>query len=455
MPGFFSKLTDRIPKTLYAFGASLVLMPLSLANGVLIARTVGPVGKGALDLILATAGLLVMILGFSLAPGITYVVAKGKTDIRALTSRLLLVAGAQTVATLMILVLISNTPYSDKFLPTGVGRWLLLGTTLYVLLELLTANWKAMLVGRQEIVRVNNSEMLGRLLQFLLLFGIAATLASKGGNISVAVLFAIAVTVSAFINLSLLFKLRTAFKEHTGTNSFREALGFALPCYLGNLTQFLNYRLDVFIVSFFAGYASVGRYTLAVGLGQLIWMLSNAAASVLLPKLAAGEHGELDQRAAHVMRVNRLALVASFAGALVIGIAGSQLIPLLYGEAFRSSIDALLWILPGIVAFSIVNVLAAFLAGIGKPRLNLIVSTISLAVTISLDLVLIPRFDIVGAAIASSVSYILSATITVAFFVKETNTSLRDLLLPTSSDVKSVLALTEPLLRRARLGGVG
>jgi len=452
MPEFFSKLTDRIPKTLYAFGASLVLMPLSLANGVLIARTVGPVGKGALDLILATAGLLVMILGFSLAPGITYVVAKGKTDIRSLTARLLLVAGAQTVATLMILVLISNTSYSDKFLPTGVGRWLLLGTTLYVLLELLTASWKAMLVGRQEIVRVNNSEMLGRILQFLLLFGIAATLASKGGNISVAVLFAIAVTVSAFINLSLIFKLRNAFKEHTGTNSFREAVGFAAPCYLANLAQFLNYRLDVFVVSFYSGYASVGRYTLAVGLGQLIWMLSNAAATVLLPKIAAAEH---DDRAAHVMRVNRLALAASFAGAIALGIAGSQLIPLLYGEAFRSSIDALLWILPGIVAFSIVNVLAAFLAGIGKPRLNLIVSTISLAATISLDLVLIPRFDIVGAAIASSVSYIISATITVAFFVKETNTSLRDLLLPTSGDLKSVLALTEPLLRRARLGGVG
>jgi len=452
MAELFSKLTDRIPKTLYAFGAGLVLMPLSLANGVLIARTVGPVGKGAFDVILATAGLLVMILGFSLGPGITYVVAKGKTDLRALTARLLLVAGGQTVATLMILVLISNTTYSAKFLPAGVGRWLLLGTTVYVLFELLTVNWKAMLVGRQEIVRVNNSEMLGRILQFLLLFSIAATLAVKGGKISVAILFAIALIVSGFINLSLLSKLRVAFTKHTGTNSFRETVGFALPCYFANLTQFLNYRLDVFIVSFYSGYASVGRYTLAVGLGQLIWMLSNAAATVLLPKIAAGEHYD---RAAHVMRVNRLALIASFAGALVLGIAGSQLIPLLYGEAFRSSIDALLWILPGIVAFSIVNVLAAFLAGIGKPRLNLIVSAISLAATISLDLVLIPRFDIVGAAIASSVSYTLSAILTVAFFVKETNTSVRDLLLPTSGDVKSVLALTQPLLRRARLGGVG
>ena len=47
---------------------------------------------------------------------------------------------------------------------------------------------------------------------------------------------------------------------------------------------------------------------------------------------------------------------------------------------------ALLWLLPGIVLFSIANVLAAYIAGIGKPRLNLLVSGVSLIVTITLDL---------------------------------------------------------------------
>jgi stage V sporulation protein B len=452
MSGFFQKINDRVPKTLYAFAASLVLMPLSLANGVLIARTVGPAGKGAFDLILATAGLLTMILGFSLAPGVTYVVAKGNSNLRSLTSRLLTVAAGQTAVALLILALVANTRYSANFLPDSVGRWLIFGVTLFIRLELLTANWKAMLVGRQEIIRVNNSEMLGRLIHFLLLFGIAIALAASGATMSVAVLFVIALFVSAFINATLLLKLRNGLKEETGKDTFREAVGFAMPCYLGNLTQFLNYRLDVFIVGFFAGYAALGRYTLAVGLGQVIWMLSNAAATVLLPKVAAREH---ENSADHVMKVNRLALMASFAGAVALGIAATQLIPLLYGEAFRRSINALLWILPGIVAFSTVNVLAAYLAGIGKPRLNLIVSMISLTATISLDLLLIPRFDIVGAAIASSISYILSAVITVAFFTKETKTSLRELLFVTSADVKTIKEFTGPLLRRARLiGGV-
>jgi len=54
-----------------------------------------------------------------------------------------------------------------------------------------------------------------------------------------------------------------------------------------NVAQFLNYKLDVFVVGFFAGTASVGRYTLAVSLAQLLWLMSNSVASVLLPKVAA------------------------------------------------------------------------------------------------------------------------------------------------------------------------
>src|SRR5689334_2889390 len=227
MAGPFARLTDRIPRTIYAFGASLILMPLSLANGILIARTVGPEGKGALDLILATAGLLTMVLAFSLPPGVTYVVAKGNTNIRALTFRLLGVAVAQTVITVLVLVLVANTKYSAKFLPPGVGWWLIPGISLFVLLELLTAHWRAMLVGRQQITKVNNVEMLGRIVQFLLLFSVAAILASQGSRISVAVLFVLTLTVSAFINLSLLLKLKGALSEDSGTASFREVVRFA------------------------------------------------------------------------------------------------------------------------------------------------------------------------------------------------------------------------------------
>jgi Na+-driven multidrug efflux pump len=98
-------------------------------------------------------------------------------------------------------------------------------------------------------------------------------------------------------------------------------------------------------------------------------------------------------------------------------------------------------LLPGIAVFSIATVLAAYIAGTGKPHLNLLVSAVSLIVTIALDFALIPKLNIVGASIASTVSYTVSALLLIVFFKRETGASLRQILLPTSEDVRMLLAL--------------
>jgi O-antigen/teichoic acid export membrane protein len=109
--------------------------------------------------------------------------------------------------------------------------------------------------------------------------------------------------------------------------------------------------------------------------------------------------------------------------------------------------------LPGVVTFSIVNVLAAYIAGIGKPHLNLVASCASLIVTVVLDLTLIPRFNIVGASIASTASYGLAAILTIVFFTRETGAALREILLPTGADFRLLISLARPIFRRTRLQG--
>jgi O-antigen/teichoic acid export membrane protein len=176
--------------------------------------------------------------------------------------------------------------------------------------------------------------------------------------------------------------------------------------------------------------------------------MSNSVATVLLPKVAATE--DLAASIQHTTRVTRLALWGTALSALVLGSLATQAIPLLYGEPFRPSISALLWLLPGIVVFSIANVLAAYIAGIGKPRFNLYVSGLSLIVTVTLDLVLIPKLNIVGAAIASTASYSVAACMLIFFFIRETGASLRHLLLLSSEDIGLAMQLAQPVLKRFR-----
>jgi O-antigen/teichoic acid export membrane protein len=437
-----------LPKTLHAFGVNIILLPLGIATSVLIARSVGPTGKGSFDLIIATATLLVMVLSLSLPPGITYVVAQGKVSSKVLAWHLVVVSILQALLALVIVSLLQLTRYSHIFLPNW-GLWIVCGVVVYVWVDMLNKFWGAILAGQQQIAVVNNSELVGRLAQFVTLFIVAGGLYLSGKRLSVGVLFLVSISSTILIGVLLLSALGLKFKPSREFSGLKAAIAFALPCYGANTAQFLNYRLDVFVVGFFAGTTSVGRYTLAVSLGQLLWLMSNSVATVLLPKVAAAT--DAGDSARHTARVTRLSLWATAICALALALLATQAIPMLYGEAFRPSIAALLWLLPGIVVFSVANILAAYIAGIGKPHLNLWVSGISLVITIALDLALIPRFNIVGAAIASTVSYSVSALILIILFSRQTGTSLRLILLPNSEDLGFARELAQPLLRRVGL----
>lgn len=445
---FRPRVVSKLPRTLHTLGTNIILIPLGIASSILIARTIGPAGKGVFDLVLATATVLMMALGLSLPAGVTYEVARGNTNVRSLALRLVGIAAVQALICCGILITLVSFGRATLFLPSQGQIWWIPAVVFYFFLEMLANHWRAILIGRQEITKSNHCELIARVTQFVLLFVLAGLLFVNGRQITVAVLFAVVLSISVILNVLLLRALRPAFASEGTRNPLRGALKFALPCYLGNFVQFLNYRLDLFILGALAGYASVGRYTLAVSLGQMIWLLSSSAANVLLPKIAASE-GSNDS-IQNTNRLNRLIFAASLISAICLGLVASQAIPLLYGAAFGPSFPALLLLLPGIAVFSTVNILAAYLAGIGQPRLNLMVAVAALCVTVGLDLYLIPKLDILGASLASTASYSVSAVLTMILYMRKTRSSLRQLLVPTSEDLGLARQLAQPVLRRLR-----
>jgi O-antigen/teichoic acid export membrane protein len=436
-----------IPRSLHSLGTNLLLLPLNIVGSILIARSIGPGEKGHLDLIIATSTLLVMVLSLSLQAGATFVVARGGVNMRLLALKLLIFAVLQGLTAGIFLTVLRYADRSSLLIPNTSGNWVIFGVAAFVFFEMCGNYLRAMLNGKQQIVQVNKAELIGRFSQVIFLFGMAGALYVAGRTVFVAALFCLSVFVTLLIDLLLVKSLYAYLKESTGASSVAPLFAFAVPSYFANLTQFLNYRLDVFIVGYFAGSAALGRYTLAVSLAQLLWLLSNAVAAVLLPKIAADNTAE---NVVHTARVTRLSLLASLAAGLALAAFANFALPALYGEAFRPSVAALLYILPGIVAFSVANVLAAYLAGVGKPKLNLFVSATSLVFTVTLDLILIPRMGIIGAAIASTISYSWSAFLITWLFVRETDLSVRDLLLPTMQDVRILGSVFEPFLRHVR-----
>jgi O-antigen/teichoic acid export membrane protein len=191
-------------------------------------------------------------------------------------------------------------------------------------------------------------------------------------------------------------------------------LRFSGTIHIGNLTQFFNYRLDSFIVNFFLGTAAVGLYLQASLLGETLWLLSSSMAWVLLPTVAS-RHSKSKEIA---VKATVATFLVSIVGGIVAFLVGPWLIVTLFGEKFSGSVSPFLILVPGVVIFSITNILATYLTGAGRPGYNAVIAFISFVFTVIFDILLIPRYGIGGAAVASGISYTMSTILTVIVFIR-------------------------------------
>lgn len=421
-------------------------------GGIILARALGPAGKGSYDLVIATTALLEVLLDFSLSAGVIYVVAKGDSAPGSLALRLTLIAPCQGLAAAAILLFLRHTGYSAALLPPHIGGQAIAAVAISLIFTEFSAFWRAILFGLQEIIRVNRLELISRVLFLFMLVTTVGVLFAVRHQASAPVFIWVHVALLILTSLMFLYSLYPYLSR--GKTGFRELVAFAFPCYLANFSQFLNFRLDVFMVSYFIGVEGVGLYTLAVNLAQMIWLIPQSAAKVLLPKIAASQEAA-SENASSTAQITRITFWVSLVVALFLAIFARFFLPIVYGEAFRRSIAPFLWLLPGIVIFSTVNVLTSYIAGIGKPQVNLFISLAGLFFTLTLDFLLIPRFNIIGAAMASTVSYSISAALTLWFFRRQAGVGLRDIVLITSEDVGAIVSLLRDVYQRARFGAVG
>lgn len=433
--------------SIHSFATSILSVVIGLISSIVIARAFGPTAKGSADLIVATGTLLAMIFGLSLQSGIVYIVARGRAIINGLLVRLASIALFQTLLATVALVGLVRTTLAPALIPPESERWGVIAVAILVLGTLLSGHYRSVLIGLQEIPRVNLINLYGQIIVLMTILFFIFTSWFQSQPLTAEVLVWVHVGGSIVIVLIFLWALRPrltgSIRQESGLS---EVITYSLPSYLANMAQFLNYRLDIFFVSYFVGVQGVGLYSLAVGIAQLIWLISGATSQVLLPDVAASaDRVSAQQRTACVARFS-LWLSILLAGGLVVG--GEMLLPLVFGSAFQESVPALIWLLPGVTIFSVSNVIGSYFAGIGKPHLNLAASLVGLVVTLVLDFILIPRLGIVGAAIASSMSYLATTLAMIALFVHETRIPVGQVLLISKDD----LSLISAMIRRVSGG---
>jgi len=265
--------------------------------------------------------------------------------------------------------------------------------------------------------------------------------------VSVILIVSAAHFLSMVVAIFILNKKVDIFVRSDGKKAYmRKAVIYGYKSYLSNILSFLSYRLDLFLLNILIGPSAVGVYSIAVRLVEQLWMISQAVSIVIFPRLSAMNDDE-ELRAKFTAFMSRIVLWTTLVSAVLLAVLSRPLIALLFGLEFMAAYYALLVLLPGVVLFSCARVLANDLAARGRVGINLALAGLVITVNAIANILLIPFYGIVGAAMATSLSYIINLLVRLVLQNFSAEVSLREFLLPMPEDFAKVKKL---LIRRTR-----
>jgi O-antigen/teichoic acid export membrane protein len=409
------------------FVSSVIIFVIGLGTSVILARFLGPGGRGTYALLLLVPSLLVTIGGLSIQAAIVYFSANRKYKLNHIASTSLVSGLCLGVILISIFWVASKTTvFKEFFESSSINPSYLWLMVFAIPLSLLYCFFTRMLLGREKIAKFNNI----RIFWSVLHLGLIVIFLIVMREVILGAVLSYLLTV---IGATVLF--------------IKESIRYGSKVHLGVIAQFLNYRLDMLLIAHFLSVAEVGCYAVAVGLAERLWMIPGAIGTVLFPRVSAIESARANQL---TPKASRNTLFITFILSLGLMVLAKPLIQFLFGGRFLYSVKPLMILLPGIVAFSVCKVLANDLAGRGRPEFNGFAALLSLSINIPLNLLLIPSWGISGAAFASTVAYTMAAVFSIIMFVKLTGSSLSDILLIKADDFKTYSGMLSRALRKRR-----
>lgn len=406
------------------FGSRIVRLGLTFVSGVLIARLLGPDGKGILAALAVYPTLIISLAELGVRQAAIYHLGKKFHDER------------DVIGTVMFLLLFSSL--TGVLLCAGLYALIDNPNFTHLMIALVLASipinlaitlFQGILLGKEQIGKFSVVSWASQLLRLL---GILLFVWFLGWGVMGELVGSLVTGAAAAAYALWLVARHAALSFRFAPKLIKEMLSLGFTYAFALFVISLNYKVDIVILERLVLPEDIGQYTLGVNLAELLWQLPAALGVVVFSRSANAKDPAAFTR--NVVKLLRVTLIVAVVGALGLGLTAGFLIPLVYGEAFRPSVGVLRLLLPGIVAFSLFKVLNVDLAGRGRPLLSLIAVGPAVLLNVALNFLLVPRYGVSGAAVASTISYTLAIVLYVWVYARAVEVSLWEMLRYRKSD---------------------
>jgi O-antigen/teichoic acid export membrane protein len=402
--GFFRKVysqlinSEFIRKVLETIAARMTLMGIGLVVSVIVARILGPEGRGVYAVASTTGALVVQFGNMGLHASNSYYVAKDPELLLPLLSNTFFASlgigfGLAIIAQILFSIQPGLAPIQGPILMLTLS-WIPFGL-LYLLLQNL-------LIGTQKIRAYNTIEIGNRIISVLfigtLILANWVTVETVYASGFVALIVCILWSFSQF-------KVSLLALPFFSSRLFLDNIRYGIKAYLSAIFAFLVLRIDMLMIQYILGPIQAGYYSVAVSLADLIYMLPAIVGIILFPKLVALPDHEKRWKVTQKATVY-LGIILSLLVSLAIPLA-KPAIGLLYGENFLPAEPAFIILGIATIFYGMNSILSYCLAAMAFPWFAVHIWIVMAGLNILLNLFLIKRLGIEGAAISSLICYLL------------------------------------------------
>ena len=274
-----------------------------------------------------------------------------------------------------------------------------------------------LLLGKQKISQANILKLIYPLVSFsyILILWLFNRFTSVEDFITAML---IAYIVSFFYGI---FALRDEYKnlklisKQELTSSFKTLFSLGVTKQIGYIAQSMNYRLCFYILGFYCGETLVGIYSNAVSLSESVMLFGSSLALVQYSSLSNNENDSSSKQFS--WKMSKINGIFTAGALLVLCLLPSEVYSFIFGKGFEEISQAIRILSIGVLPLSIASNFTQYFYAKGNFKISTFASIIGLVITIIAGLILIPKYQLQGAAFTATLSYFTTFAIEFYFFV--------------------------------------
>lgn len=424
---------------------SMATIPLSVLGNVVVTRNLSPDDRGQFAVVSVLAGTLVLFSNMGWPLATLYRLKRMKSDPAEVMTASLAAMLALAVTVLFLGAGLEAAGFGDFGAVRADVLWLGLATVPFQLL------FRLFCYAAKGIDRfyIRNWATFAQVA--LRLVGLALAWVLAPGSLDAALWGNLASVALVALASGAVVLRYTGLSRRVNRGEIRESLKFGLETTAQTLAGELHQQVDILLMGpLNVPGEQIALYSIAAGLIQQLRLVPDAIGLALFPKLTGSDDGEAVAFTTKVCRHSMFWVLLCSVG---LGAIVPFAVPLLYGRPYLASLPAFYILLPAMGLLTVYRVIARYFVSRGRQRLNIATQLAALVVNAGLNVLVIPRFGIEGAAFASLVSYGLEAVAITIVFQRETGRSFAELFLFRRGDDWDVYQRRIDRLRARFLGG--